>query len=322
MNMSGVVSAEREALIQSIRRQFDALLEAFPPALHSAFIHSYNRSDHDSPGLLSLVGLPFWLGEKWRIGQDVCRNMAVGNLFLLHCFQSFDFIIDGDRPDTSVRSQVVLGNLCYLQVVRHYRPYFPPNSPFWERMEAYWQEWGESILWEVEKEGARRPFDDAHLQIAAHKAAALKICPTGLALLAGQPELIPVLEQAVDLMHATFQLSDDLQDWREDLQHRRYNAFLSMLAADQEAITGQALTPEDVTTSILDSDILQKYVKTIHDYAGRARTVIDALGVEPWVKLIDCVAENASWMEKQNQQWLEGFLVEQLISTGGADQPS
>jgi len=310
MSVLSVVSEEKAALIQSIRRRFDALLDTFPVALRSDFIRPYTNDDFSSPGLLSLVALPFWLGEKWDVEHQVCQDMAVGNLFLLHCFQSFDFIMDRDRPGTSSRSQIVLGNLCYLQVVRHYRPYFPADSLFWERMEGYWQEWGESILWEVEKGETRRPFSDTFLQRAAHKAAALKICPTGLALLSGHPDLIPDLEQAVDLMHATMQLVDDLKDWREDLEHHRYNSFLGMLAADRRFTADQLLKPEDVAAAISDSEILQRYVETIRDYAGRAEAVIDELGFEPWASLVRGLAEEAAWMKQRYQQWFETFLLE------------
>jgi hypothetical protein len=312
MSVLSVVSEEKAALIKSIRRRYDAVLDTFPTALHSDFIRPYTNDDFNSPGLLSLVGLPFWLGEKWDVEHQICQDMAVGNLFLLHCFQSFDFVVDRDRPGTSTRSQIVLGNLCYLQVVRHYGPYFPADSPFWERMEGYWQEWGESILWEVEKGETRRPFSDAFLQLAAHKAAALKICPTGLALLSGQPDLIPNLEQAVDLMHASMQLVDDLKDWREDLEHHRYNSFLGMLAADQRFVPDQLLKPEDVAAAISDSNILQRYVKTIREYARRAEAVIDELGFEPWSRLVRGLVEEAAGMDQHYHRWLESFLLERL----------
>ncbi len=310
MSVIGVLSAEKSALMRNIRSKFNALLDTFPVALRSDFIRGYDSEDINSPGLLSLVALPFWLGEKWHVEHQVCQDMAVGNLFLLHCFQSFDFVVDRDRPGTSTRSQIVLGNLCYLQVVRHYRPYFQADSLFWDRLEGYWQEWGNSILWEVEKGETRRPFSDAFLKQAAHKAAALKICPTGLALLSGQNDLISDLEQAVDLMHATMQLVDDLKDWREDLEHNRYNSFLGMLTANKRLTADQLLKPEDVTAAISESEILQRYVETIRDYADRAEAVIDELGFEPWSRLVRGLAEEAAGMEQGYQQWFETFLLE------------
>lgn len=306
-----MLSAKRFALLRSIQRQFDELVETFPTELRAAIIRPYDRDDFDSPGRLSLMALPFWVGERLSVPHQASRDMAVGNLFLLHCFQSFDFIVDGDRPDTSNRAQVVLGNLCYLQVLRHYQPYFPAGSSFWKRMEKYWYEWGESILWEVEEIGTRRPIAEKHLQRAAHKAAALKICPTGLALLAGQPDLIPILEQSVDLMHTIMQLVDDLKDWREDLQHHRYNAFLGLLAADQHMAGGHMLTQEDVAEAF-GSDVLERYVRVIRDYADRARTRISTLGIEPWAGMIDRLVGDATQLKQRYIQWLEMFQLERL----------
>lgn len=306
--MSEVKPADRFELLRSIQGQFDDELDTFPTELHPSIIRSYGHEDFNSPGLLSLVALPYWIGDKLQISQQICRDMAVGNLFLLHCFQSFDFIVDDDRPDTSDRSQTALGNLCLLQVMHHYRPYFLSDVMFWERMEIYWQEWAKSLLWEVEEKGTRRPFAEAHLQQAAHKAAALKICPTGLALLAEQADLIPPYEQAVDLMHSVMQLLDDLLDWREDLLHARYNAFLGLMVLEKRIPPNQPCTPEEISTVISNSDILEQYVGIVHDYSGRARDVIDTLDIKAWSMLVSNLAGHADGVARLLLQQMETYL--------------
>src|SRR4030067_206199 len=185
---------DRCRILRDVQTRFNEATDAFPLSLQPEIIHSYSPEDTNSPGLLSLVALPFWIGERLSLDRGVCMDMAGGNLFLLHSCQSCDCIVDNDPPLTSVRSQIVLGNLCYQQVLHHYQPYFSDGSAFWSHMEKYWGEWGESILWEIEPPGQIRPFTDEHLQLAAHKAAALKICPTGMALLSGQPDLIHSFE--------------------------------------------------------------------------------------------------------------------------------
>lgn len=294
--MPGIMPTDRFEMLRSIQRQFEEELGAFPVELHPAIIRSYDKEDVNSPGLLSLVALPFWIGEKFHTPQHVCKDMAVGNLFLLHTFQSFDFIVDNDRPDTSDRSQVVLGNLCFLQVMHHYRPYFPAGSFFWECMEVYWREWGESMSWEVETLNSRRPFTETHLLCSAHKAAALKICPTGLSILAEKNDLIPQFEQAVDLMHAVMQLLDDLQDWREDLQFGRYNAFLGFMISNNLLVADRLSSQEDVSAVIYGSSILEKYLTVINDFVMRAKDATNSLGVEPWSILVDSLATQASWL--------------------------
>lgn len=304
--------SDRQELLGSIQQQYQALLDTFPTELRPDMIRSYSHDDFNSPGLLSLVALPFWVGNSLHLPYEVCRDMAVGNLFLLHSFQSFDFVIDGDRPNTSTRSQIVLGSLCHLQVMNHYRPYFQPTSIFWERMETYWREWAESILWEAKEGASQLPFTEDSLFLTAHKSAALKICPTGLALLAEQPNLIPAFEQAIDLMHATMQLVDDLKDWGEDLQHQRYNSFLGMLIAEKIFDPDHPLNLEEIAALLVDGDVLARYTQIVHAYVAKARDVIEPLNIEPWFQLIGGLAEYVAWMSEKYENLNDMFSLKEL----------
>jgi hypothetical protein len=298
--------------IRNIQDKFEAILDTFPAELQPSIIRSYEPDDYKSPGLLSLAALPYWVGARLGLSEQISEQMAVGNLFLLHCFQSFDFIVDDDRPGTCTRSQIVLGNLCYIQVLNHYRPFFPDSSPFWERMEAYWREWGNSVLWEVEKDETRRPFEQDFLERSAHKAAALKICPTGLALLANRSDLIPSFEKAIDLMHATMQLVDDLKDWREDLQHQRYNSFLGSMVSNGYIQSDLEQEPGKIAAAIFDTDILDRFQEMIDDFSMRAGAITSGLHIDPWTELIQAVAEDARVLIDIHKQRMVIYLMNQL----------
>ena len=302
---------KRQQLITGIKDQFEELITTLPRELHTSILRSYQPEDFMSPGLLSLVGLPFWISETLPVDSEVCHQMAVGNLFLLHTFQSFDYIVDEDRPNVSTREQIVLGNLCYQHVMRQYRPHFAPDSLFWERVEAYWHEWGASILWEVEKDNLRRSFSRTHAEQSSHKAAALKICPTGLAILADRPELIPDFERAIDLMHTTMQLVDDLKDWREDLLHHRYNSMLSLIVSNNPEYAA-SLSPDDVVDAIYNSDILKDYEGLIREYAEEAVTFIGSLGIDPWVQLVDSLPYSAAWIVERYDTLMDALVSEHL----------
>jgi hypothetical protein len=294
-----ITADDRFELLREVQRRFDERFESFLPALLSNAIRSYTSEDYNSPGLLSLAALPFWLGEKHSIAYDVCMDMAVGNLFLLHCFQSFDFIIDGDRPETDLRAQTVLGNLCYQQVMQLYRPYFPSDSMFWERTHAYWNEWAESIIWEIELQDCRRAYDDDQMWIAAHKAAALKICPTGLALLAERSDLIPAYEKAIDWMHATMQLLDDLIDWSEDLEHYRYNSFLSLIIREKYIPVDCNLTKGEIYQLISSTDVLSQFTDLIVRFAQEGASTVESLGINPWAALMNGLSRQGLWLADQ-----------------------
>lgn len=305
-------SEDRKVLLNSIQKQYESLLDTFPSELRPDMIRSYSPDDYDSPGLLSLVALPFWIGNSLKLPDDICRQMAVGNLFLLHSFQSFDFVVDGDRPNTSTRSLIILGSLCHLQVMNHYRPYFSPESKFWERLEVYWREWGESILWEA-KEGAwQQPFSEDALIFTAHKSAALKICPTGLALFAERPELIPAFEKAIDLMHATMQLLDDLKDWQEDLQHQRYNSLIGMLISERLINPDSLRSPEEIAALMVSSDVLERYAHKVHIYAAKTSEVVVSLNIEPLAQMVNGLAESAAWMTEKYKHLMDMFSLKEV----------
>jgi geranylgeranyl pyrophosphate synthase len=195
---------------------------------------------------------------------------------------------------------------------------------FWQRMAVYWQEWADCILWEVEgskeyNSHERRPFADEYVRISAHKAAALKICPTAMALLAGRPDLIPALEEAVDGMHAAMQLVDDLFDWQEYYQHGRYNAVLGLMISqgllDPMAVkagTDRLSTAvgvvhdgeiERLALIVLDERFSQDYLQAVRRFADQAMATIDSLqtvlgrttpasaSIEPWARLVNGLVE-------------------------------
>jgi hypothetical protein len=301
-------ASERFQLLTEIQQEFEREAESLPGSLRSMVLRSYAPDDADSPGLLSLAALPFWLGEALGVEKDACRDLAVGNLYLLHLFQSFDSIVDEDRPEIHTRSQAVLGNLCYHKVLRRYLLHLSPSPAFWERMAAYWQEWAECMMWEVEITSLGYPayargLESEYIRIAAHKAAALKICPTAMALMVRRPELIPLLEDCVDGMHSVMQLVDDLFDWREDYLHGRYNALLG-LGVSQNLLDpayeadGQAI--ERLSSILVEGSLAQDYLRIVDDFAIHATTTIAAAqsrlaeggpALGPWIRLVDGLVE-------------------------------
>lgn len=142
------------------------------------------------------------------------------------------FLLD-DAMDTAVaanagetRRSLALGQICYEEFRRRYERYFPPDSPLWRRYETYLTDWATAVSEEGER--LAEPTDPAAL---ARKSAPVKLCAAGLLLLSGQTDRLPQMEEAVDLVLATLQLSDDWVDWREDLAEdgEKRNAFLTLV---------------------------------------------------------------------------------------------
>jgi hypothetical protein len=198
--------------------------------------------------------------------------------------------------------------------VRHYQALFPSDSRFWALVERYWAEWGEAALWEPEQGPTRRPFDQESLRRAARKAAPLKICPSGIALLAGRAELIPALEEAVDMMHVTMQLLDDLHDWREDLRHRRHNAFLGTLVAEGLIPDRLGVFEDEVSEALVRTDIVNRYIDTISGWGKRTQDHIAGLGIGEWAALIGALLEDVNTQRLRFEQHLAELLTRHLVT--------
>ena len=322
-------ASERFQLLAEIVQEFELEAENLPAGLRSMVLRSYAPDDADSPGLLSLAALPYWLGEALDVERRVCRDLAVGNLYLLHLFQSFDSIVDEDRPEIDTRSQAVLGNLCYHKVLRRYLPHLPPGNTFWERMAEYWQEWAECMMWEVETTQSGYPayargMASDYVRIAAHKAAALKICPTAMALMGERPELIPLLEEAVDGMHSAMQLVDDLFDWQEDYLHGRYNALLGLMVSNDlldPACEIDRRAIEQLSAILVEGRLMQDYLSIVCDFAAQATATIAAVqtrlpergqALQPWIKLVNGLVEQTRHRIGLFQQVANGMKLPAL----------
>lgn len=175
---------------------------------------------------------PLWLRDEFGIDPEICGELAVSNVFGLRYFMLQDAIMDGGAGENEVSLLVPLGAFYYSQFEEVYRRHFPVDHLFWDYYQKYLQEWADSIIWERSEHWGRcSDYKAGDLILLARKAAALKIPGAAVCLLAGRPEAVPVLEKMVDCWQGLFQLQDDFQDWRQDLEHGNYTLFLTRVAS-------------------------------------------------------------------------------------------
>ncbi|WP_027086920.1 hypothetical protein [Cohnella panacarvi] len=208
--------------------------------------------------------LPYWMRELTNSPSALCRDMAVGNIYAMLRYFLLDDAMDGiERSGGTLRRSLALGQLLEERFRRRYGRHFPHGSELWGCYSKYVEEWATAVHSETEK-----PIDPNDFARLARKAAPVKLGASGLLLHAGMPDRIPDTEHAVDLALAVLQMSDDWNDWKEDLSEPNGNAFLSIVRADLPP--AEALDEHKVGTAIYHrnavdrlADIAETYVEQI-----------------------------------------------------------
>jgi hypothetical protein len=274
-----------------------------------------------STGKLSILALPFWLGEAFGIDEGVCRRFSVANIFGLLHFMMLDKLVDDDGQPGEFPSIAIASSLYQQQLAARYQEFFPPASPFWPLMEKYWLEWASALVWEREA-GPRPPFSTADVLKSAHKAAPLKICTSGMALLGGRAEIIPDLEAAVDGMHMVMQMMDDLVDMGQDLarsaqqEHpnrpisERFNSALNMVASPAGAEAQQFADIETIGRHLFTSGQDGDYIAEMERIARRTQSRLRGLGLDDWAELIGITARQAQKWRDEHVEWLVAALTQ------------
>lgn len=228
----------------------------FPAPLNQvglAYADKFHPVKHDKGQNFICTLLPYWMKDTAGITDEQCDQFAITNVYLMLYFFIQDDVMD-DGPATDVKEKLALGNLLYSEMLRILRNLFPSHSPFWDYFDRYVKVWASSVV----NESANNLFVIDPIQIA-YKAGPVKIASTGTLLLGGKSDLIPAIEEAVDIALMTLQMADDWVDWKKDMQEGSYNSLVAMIAASLQP--GVPLTEELVKTYIHVRCCMNDYVE-------------------------------------------------------------
>lgn len=222
-------------------------IATFPQPLHTmglAFADKFNPVKHDSGKDYICTLLPFWIKEWAGINDLQCEQLALANVYGMLYFFIQDEVMDSRQPSGDWKEQLALGNLLLLEMFKVFRTLFPSDSVFWSYYDGYTATWADSVV----NENRLNYFVNDLLHTAG-KASPVKIASTGALLLTGREQLIPAMENAVDIALATLQMADDWADWREDFADGSYNGLIAMIAAGRSS-DAKPLTEKDIENAI------------------------------------------------------------------------
>jgi squalene-hopene/tetraprenyl-beta-curcumene cyclase len=151
-------------------------------------------------------------------------------------FASSIFVYDKvmDRQDENCSIEYVLrGQAMQLESYRQLQQLFNSNSIFWERFQKYVADYADACLQEQAFQSGKRSWneytEEVSIKIAMNKGGVAKAAIAGLADLAGEDRWLETLSESLDLYSLAFQMIDDLEDWKEDVQRGIPSLLISRL---------------------------------------------------------------------------------------------
>jgi hypothetical protein len=209
--------------------------------------------------------LPYWMRDAADVELAACRELAAANIHaLIHFFLLDDVIDTGPGMDkAAVRDALVLGQLFQASFQQRYTRYYTSESPIWSHYQRYLAEWAHAVA--REKDLQADPDDVRQL---AGKSAPVKLSAAAMLLLADRSDMLPEMEEAVELTLATLQLSDDWADWREDLAEGNDSAFLSLVRRCLRVETDHPLDEQQVKRAIYHAGCLDRLADIVESYLG------------------------------------------------------
>jgi len=250
-------------------REIQELPEPMRAVGHSLLSRSHPHRNGGGTNAVCFL-LPYWLREASGVPIELCRDMAVGNLYaMLHYFVLDDAMDAGtDRIPAGLRRSLALGQLLSGLFRQRYAKHFSQDSALWAYERVYTEQWACAVNRE-----AAEPVDPHDCAQLAGKAAPVKLCVAGQLIWSGQQERIPEWEQATELALAALQLSDDRSDWREDLAEPNRNALLTLVRDELALSAGEPLEERTVKRAIFRHGVLDRLAAIAAEYLDRLQSL-------------------------------------------------
>lgn len=255
--------------------------------IYTRFISEVRKIDHFlAEGLLQmahsnrknylLVCLPYWLDEAFDapLPMNFLRSQSLANLYGTSFILMQDKLIDR-QEDVLEQLQVsnfqLLSTTLYYRCVREYHRLFPIDNLFWALFEKYLTEYTRSSLWEKREHWHQikdfSPEDFVHL---GQKLSPLKICCAATCLLHRKKEWISHFSRIIENYHIGYQLTDDLLDWKDDLQSRNYTYLLTTVHKNSGR---DRLSEEEIEKILRTTPVVKNLLRESTEYFQRARNL-------------------------------------------------
>lgn len=292
--------------LEAIFKEAARLISSFPAPLQEMGLHYLEKSNPlltESSNYVCYL-LPLWLQEATGAERSDCRRLTLANILGTLYYFILDDVMDCPMQ-RKWNKPLALGQLSYLEFMKVYHELFPDASPLWHAFAQYSAEWAEAVSIEQEQD----LFLNDRMMVG-RKSSLVKLAAAGTAYLGGTEYQLPNITTAVDIVLVTLQMSDDTEDWEEDLREGSYNCLLSWIRSMTNQPPGAPLTPDEVRQAITVSDALRGYAAIAAENHSRLqRLPVASPDLLAFHKaMVDSLRQEAEYIyEERNKLMAGGF---------------
>lgn len=196
---------------------------------------------------------PLWMQYTEGLLPDQAHQLSTACLLHMMYFLNLDDVMDEPTEDAVLK--LSLGNLFYVDAFQLYNALFESSSVFWNHFRLVLQNWAVGVNGELQADYFQR-----NPLLIAQKASPTQLGVIGSLLLLEQPDRIPSVCGALNIVLMTLQMTDDFTDTKMDAEHGNYNSYLSHLstALQQEYPTSHVLN-ESIHHNVCNSQLMNSY---------------------------------------------------------------
>lgn len=235
-----------------IKDELNSKIKASGIFLEEEYKLVLNESDSDKDTFYMNI---FYLFEDLfqSINSEDFKKLASFGYCFTRTIVGFDPIID-DKQITNERKRAnyKLGFYCLQESVKILMEFFPPESRFWLRFNELQRYYFDAIALEDNLVQGNIEFtEELYLELAKNKTILSLNVISALCHLSGDFTHKEVLEKFLVDLHIGFQILDDVDDIKKDLQEKRKSYSISLIE--------KSLTENDVEIDKNNFDYIHKY---------------------------------------------------------------
>ncbi|WP_042170830.1 hypothetical protein [Paenibacillus gorillae] len=251
MNYFTPFESEMRIVFDDVKQRISLFPKPFD-AIGLNYLQKFDVFQTDSAKNYICYLLPYWMRDIAPISDEQARKLSVAGVFNMLYYFILDDAMDSVQKDN--KQKLSIAQLFQLETHGLLLAFFPAESPFWEHMRQYVNEWAVSVA----AENIEDYFQNDRLKVA-NKAAPVKFASTGALLLSGKPELISEVDTLISYTLVTLQMADDWADWKEDLEEGSYNCLISLAASTYLIGWSGTITEKQMQNAIYINDLLKAY---------------------------------------------------------------
>jgi hypothetical protein len=229
------------------------------------------------------LALPAWLLQDWELPSRERRvplekHTTLAALFSCAAIFLQQAILDEgaffDTPYTFLQQSL------QQEADRHFANLFPPDSSFWDYHQAFWREYAEASLWQIERRQNKTPPPDAdELLHAARRFAPGKIAAAAVALKASKDADLPRLFSLLDDFCVAWQILQEVLDIRRDVARGFITYPIARTVEAVGIVPGAAVSPERVLGAAVLTGAVGRVCEECSERLDGCRRAADGLGL-------------------------------------------